>query len=986
MIPIRYDNNNNLKEYYLIENYHTTNHYGGANPFNTLLRFNHIFPHGVIIFHIRNEDPDLPTMSNLDIECADGMWNWQLIQGANTPYDRSDDLIDRITIARSYPGLDEKDWIPDLINPALEDYRALTPSSCGSSCPPNHGRRYYSDDWLGDTDDFFRVGSNDLFTKYSNPATYIYQGAALDIGIQVISYNATLHEYALSVQFGSANVIGMKPSKPQNLKATINAQHNTVLMWEGNIEPDILSGGYYKIYKAKTSGGVPSSYNLVASTSGPQTTWTDPEITVGDNTYKVFYKISATDNTNKESVLSEYSWVNYISSDITASTTFSGNLVVEKTMTVASDVALTLSAGSIVRFTESSALIVNGTLIAHGTHNKVTFDFIEQNGEVSNGIKVNFGGGLTISNTIIKNAYKGIDIVTSGMPSSITSSVIQACRDGINVQYGGRACDLTISSNQINDNSNLGIYINNQEFNMTSEYTYIDGNNIKNSNYGIYMTGNVAPLVVHSNIENCAQGINVYDAQPFIKWNAIINPLEDGIYINASGKSPQIIQNSIKKDDTISSYHNFQGIWVENNTTAYIAFNDISGFYYGIYCGGGVNSYFTDYYFHSYSANNRIRYNVRGFAAGWGSYILAGWDYGFNLYAPYNSIYSNSGYDVKSYEYSTIYAQLNWWGGGEPNSSVDETSYLYTEPILSEDPWIIVSNKINAGESGDLLSKEGGSSDIIKGIILEKEGKINDAVKHYKQMISKNSFAGFALTELGKFRKKYSVTDLQSYFNTLVSSNNNHKDKVLRILAAIYLDENRYEEAIQTYTAIINQFPNSRNAIYARFEKLYAAINHAKNLTTAGQLLQEIRALGLTDDEFLMKLHFAENLYSNASGSSTLGKSTFQAVQEHVTQSIPNEYALFGNYPNPFNPSTTISYALPFESEVSITIYDLTGSIIKSFVLNSQSAGFKDLLWDGRNNYGQLVSSGVYIYTVMAVSLEGNGKSFAKSSKLMLLK
>ena len=329
-------------------------------------------------------------------------------------------------------------------------------------------------------------------------------------------------------------------------------------------------------------------------------------------------------------------------------------------------------------------------------------------------------------------------------------------------------------------------------------------------------------------------------------------------------------------------------------------------------------------------------------------------------------------------------AQYNYWGGGKPNADVDETSELYADEILESDPW--GENKLYVGSSNNPLPIEGGNSDIIKGILLEKSGQINEAVKHYKQMISKNSYAGFALTELAKFRKRYSISNLQTYFSTLITSNNTHKEKVMRILAAIHVDENRYEEAMQVYTSIINQFPNSRNAVYARFEKYYAALNYASDLTTANQLLQEIRALGLTDDEFRMKLELAEYLFSTTNGSSTLHKSSIQTVQEKIQQSIPHEYALLGNYPNPFNPSTMISYALPFESEVSITIYDLTGSIIKSFDLNNQSAGYKDLLWDGRNNYGQLVSSGVYIYTIKAVSLEGNGKSFAKSSKLMLLK
>ena len=518
-------------------------------------------------------------------------------------------------------------------------------------------------------------------------------------------------------------------------------------------------------------------------------------------------------------------------------------------------------------------------------------------------------------------------------------------------------------------------------FGMNSE-PFVSDNYIASCYFGIHLTGDVCALIQKSVVENCTNGIYVYDAQPSILNNTIHNPLQNGIYLNAPGKSPLILDNTITKENRLSSYHNYQGIWVENNTTAYIAHNDISGFFHGIYCGGGVNSYFGNYNFHDLYPNNRIRDNLIGFAAGLGSYIYAGKGIGDGCWN--NSIYGNRDYDAVSYQYSYVMAQYNYWGGDRPNAYVDETSELYADDLLERDPW--GENKLLAGSSNNPLPIEGGNSDIIKGILLEKNGQINEAVKHYKQMVSKNSYAGFALTELLKFRKKYSVTGVQNYFGTLISANNINKDKVLRILAAIYLDENRYEEAMQTYTTIINQFPNSRNAVYARFDKFYAALNHAQNLTTAGQLLQEVRALGLTDDEFLMKLEFAETLYNSESGSLSLGKSTVQTVKQQIQQTLPNEYELLGNYPNPFNPSTTISYALPFESEVSITIYDLTGSIIKSFDLNNQSAGYKNVIWDGRNNYGEFISSGVYIYTIRTFSLEGNGKSFAKSSKLMLLK
>jgi len=81
-----------------------------------------------------------------------------------------------------------------------------------------------------------------------------------------------------------------------------------------------------------------------------------------------------------------------------------------------------------------------------------------------------------------------------------------------------------------------------------------------------------------------------------------------------------------------------------------------------------------------------------------------------------------------------------------------------------------------------------------------------------------------------------------------------------------------------------------------------------------------------------------------------------------VKTEIPHKYILFANCPNLFNPSTTISYVLPIESDVIITIYDLTGSIVKSFAFSTQSAGYKNVLWYFNNNYGKTVASGVFIY------------------------
>jgi len=81
---------------------------------------------------------------------------------------------------------------------------------------------------------------------------------------------------------------------------------------------------------------------------------------------------------------------------------------------------------------------------------------------------------------------------------------------------------------------------------------------------------------------------------------------------------------------------------------------------------------------------------------------------------------------------------------------------------------------------------------------------------------------------------------------------------------------------------------------------------------------------------------------------------------------VPEEFVLEQNYPNPFNPSTTISYQLPTAENVSLVIYDLTGRQVRELVNENKKAGPYTVRWDGRNQTGQTVATGLYIYQIRA--------------------
>jgi hypothetical protein len=101
---------------------------------------------------------------------------------------------------------------------------------------------------------------------------------------------------------------------------------------------------------------------------------------------------------------------------------------------------------------------------------------------------------------------------------------------------------------------------------------------------------------------------------------------------------------------------------------------------------------------------------------------------------------------------------------------------------------------------------------------------------------------------------------------------------------------------------------------------------------------------------------------------------------------IPVDYNLFQNYPNPFNPSTTIRYSIVEPGNVSIKIYDILGREIKTLVNEVKIAGTYSSTWNGDNNFGNKVSSGIYLYRMEAVPSGRQAGLFVETRKMIFLK
>jgi hypothetical protein len=84
------------------------------------------------------------------------------------------------------------------------------------------------------------------------------------------------------------------------------------------------------------------------------------------------------------------------------------------------------------------------------------------------------------------------------------------------------------------------------------------------------------------------------------------------------------------------------------------------------------------------------------------------------------------------------------------------------------------------------------------------------------------------------------------------------------------------------------------------------------------------------------------------------------------TAAKPAAFALEQNYPNPFNAETTINYAVPSDCPVTIRVHDITGRLVRTLADQAVSAGYHRIVWDGRDDRGQMVSSGLYLIRIRA--------------------
>jgi hypothetical protein len=376
-----------------------------------------------------------------------------------------------------------------------------------------------------------------------------------------------------------------------------------------------------------------------------------------------------------------------------------------------------------------------------------------------------------------------------------------------------------------------------------------------------------------------------------------------------------------------------------------------------------------------------------------------------------NNSFVYSSYDIALVNAGTnciIPAENNWWGTSSPSSgmfggSVDWNPYLSSMSTYSMQPppennlydqtFNRVAVQTDDQIDDNLISfyNEAWSLDLkidflrylVKNdLALGVPALCKDIIETYPY--SPEAFTAldiiYQITKKENIAKDINKESMKTYLKTFTENKGNKK---LNGSALLMLAGLEGEEGLSRIDKVYKDHKDGYVAKYALYQKFMYYYHKAEDMKKAEEVLI-LLDFEYPDDRVTFEAHLlmgdnevdARTFYTELYKKET---PDVEYVTTDINEIVPDEFALSGAYPNPFNPSTTLEYALPLQSNVSCTIFDLSGNIVKEFTFD-QSAGTYSIVWDGSN-----VSSGIYLIRFTAEAEDGTN-SFVDYQKVTLLK
>ncbi len=236
----------------------------------------------------------------------------------------------------------------------------------------------------------------------------------------------------------------------------------------------------------------------------------------------------------------------------------------------------------------------------------------------------------------------------------------------------------------------------------------------------------------------------------------------------------------------------------------------------------------------------------------------------------------------------------------------------------------------------------------------------------------------------------YREAGMDSALSHLQNTLQTHPDEGVRqvagdLLTGEYLRQKQVDAAIARAQQNLTDHPNTGSEKLALFDLFNIYFVDRGDAPAAQAYLAQLESRYPGDE-----LTRQAQLLSGGGGAGAgmaMAKGGEVPVRVHTQAALPEKFELQQNYPNPFNPTTTIELALPQDSEVQLVIYDISGRKVRTLVQAALPAGFHEIVWNGRNDAGQPVSSGVYLYRAAAVAHSPvQGNRFTQVRKMMLMR
>ncbi len=602
-------------------------------------------------------------------------------------------------------------------------------------------------------------------------------------------------------------------------------------------------------------------------------------------------------------------------------------------LSIPSGITLKINSGAILTFSSNKKLNVNsgGTLTANGA----TF---RGNGTAGNWHSIWFSANSSgsIQGCTIKDAQCGVYTTTNANVTVSNSTITNNSLYGFSVISNS---NINITGCTISNNNNKGI-------NVASANATIANNTISNNGTGIYLSSSNVDISGNTILNSTSYGINANNVSSSFYWHN--NNLHgNGYAMLLTNASPWIGHCDISD--------NSHGV-VMNSSSASFAVppsedNQMLG-YNAITCNSATPNFKAENY----------------------STIYAG--YGYN--GGYNSIFGSELPDMEAANHSGIYACNNYWGSPYPAISADGTSWILAWYPLTSDP--------NPGSCSGLnksLAKSGGNVEAVSNdisnnywdAISKMYGKdLYTAKDIFTSIINENydsKYSPLALLALYEMKLKVGKdnSSLNEGVKNLLTAKYNASEKdmlrpfAIRLLARDAALSNNFEYMVSYNTELVNKYPNTNNELAALYDLVTYYIDMKEDFTKAKEYYS--RMTEAYPDEDLTRfaaINLGEDLGIIKKGLSINNDQT------------PKEYFLSNAYPNPFNPTTEIKYAIKEDGLVSLKVYDMLGREMATLVNENKSAGTYTVNFDAKN-----LSSGVYLYSISA----GN---FQQTKKMILTK